>query len=100
MIINVSFTGGRAHQSHKDPSDKQDVVTVGLLTTKGTSVGSIHVHLDGTWKYFPSRLGKQNGFAENIRKAGIMGFIAEKEEQAEAANDEAEGAGKGKKPAK
>lgn len=48
---------------------------MGLQTDSGTRVGSIHVHLDGTWKFFASRAGKEGGFAANIHKANIPGYI-------------------------
>lgn len=56
-------------------------VTLGLLTAAGTRIGSVHIHLDGTFKFFASRAGRQGGYAANIVKAGIEGFIAEVDEE-------------------
>lgn len=41
-----------AHKSSKDKDDLQEVITVGLQTKSGTRVGSVHLHVDGTWKFF------------------------------------------------
>ncbi|EDN09781.1 hypothetical protein I7I51_02200 [Histoplasma capsulatum] len=64
--------GARAHRSSKDRNDSKDVITVALLTATGTRVGSAHFHLDGSFKFFPSRAGKLGGFADNLQKAGLV----------------------------
>ncbi|KKA16205.1 hypothetical protein T310_10214 [Rasamsonia emersonii CBS 393.64] len=81
--ISVKFTklltwfsrGARAHLSSKDRSDRQLVITVGLATNSGTRVGSVHVHVDGTFKFFPSRAGREGGYEDNILRANIEGHI-------------------------
>ncbi|EER27199.1 hypothetical protein CPC735_025350 [Coccidioides posadasii C735 delta SOWgp] len=73
----ADIQGGRAHKSSNDPKDPFPVITVGLLTTENSKdrIGSIHVHFDGTFKFFPSRKGDLGKYLEQIRKAGIPGFI-------------------------
>lgn len=65
-----------AHLSSKDRNDPNDVITMGVQTQSGTRVGTVHVHVDGTWKFFASRIGRDGGYAANIQKANIPGFIA------------------------
>ncbi|QSS49782.1 hypothetical protein I7I53_10231 [Histoplasma capsulatum var. duboisii H88] len=52
----ADIQGGRAHKSSNDPKDPFPVITIGLLTTENSKdrIGSIHVHFDGTFKFFPS----------------------------------------------
>lgn len=64
-----------AHISSKDKDDPKEVITVGLQTKSGTRVGSVHLHVDGTWKFFPSRAGREGGYAANIQKANLPGYI-------------------------
>lgn len=74
------------------------MITVGLLTTENSKdrIGSIHVHFDGTFKFFPSRKGDFGKYMEQIRKAGIPGFIDTTPEETEAeAAKSATGQGKG-----
>lgn len=51
-IITADIQGAMAHKSSKDKDDLQEVITVGLQTKSGTRVGSVHLHVDGTWKFF------------------------------------------------
>lgn len=53
FILIVLSRGAKAHLSSTDKDDMQEVISVSLLTKAGTSVGAIHLHLDGTWKLFP-----------------------------------------------
>ncbi|KAI9929664.1 hypothetical protein ASPWEDRAFT_172672 [Aspergillus wentii DTO 134E9] len=76
-ITQAELQGSVAHYSSKDKSDRQKVLTVGLKTNNGTQVGAIHVHVDGTWKLFPNRAGREGGYAANIAKANIPGYIPE-----------------------
>ncbi|EFW13403.1 hypothetical protein D8B26_000007 [Coccidioides posadasii str. Silveira] len=69
--------GGRAHKSHNDPKDPVLVLSFHLETIKGTRVGGVHMHLDGTWKFFPSLNGKRLGVDQVLNKAGIKGLILE-----------------------
>ncbi|EQL29134.1 hypothetical protein BDBG_03990 [Blastomyces gilchristii SLH14081] len=71
-IKQAHIQGARAHRSSKDRNDSKDVITVALLTATGTRVGSAHFHLDGSFKFFPSRAGKLGGFADNLQKAGLV----------------------------
>ncbi|OJD10174.1 hypothetical protein AJ78_08704 [Emergomyces pasteurianus Ep9510] len=73
----ADIQGARAHKSSNDPKDPFPVITIGLLTTENSKdrIGSIHVHFDGTFKFFPSRKGDLGKYLEQIRKAGIPGFI-------------------------
>lgn len=50
--------GAKAHQSHKDPTDPMDVLTIGFYSQSGTRLLSGHVHEDGTYKLAESRAGK------------------------------------------
>ncbi|KAL7354031.1 hypothetical protein ACKS0A_05034 [Histoplasma ohiense] len=59
-----------------------------LLTSTGTSVGSVHFHLDGPFKFFPSRAGKLGGFAYNLQKAGLVVEEGEPERDTGSAGDE------------
>ncbi|KAK2752872.1 hypothetical protein FQN54_008025 [Arachnomyces sp. PD_36] len=89
-VANVQ--GALAHRSSKDRNDKQDVITVGLTTSAGTRVGSVHVHLDGSFKFFPSRAGRDGGYDKNILRASIEGHINEIEK---ASTEEPSSSGKG-----
>ncbi|EGC48789.1 conserved hypothetical protein [Histoplasma capsulatum var. duboisii H88] len=80
--------GARAHRSSKDRNDSKDVITVVLLTSTGTRVGSAHFHLDGSFKFFPSRAGKLGGFADNLKKAGLVVEEGEPERDTGSAGDE------------
>lgn len=64
-----------AHMSSKDKDDPKEVITVGLQTNSGTRVGSVHLHVDGTWKFFASRAGREGGYAAKIQKANLPGYI-------------------------
>ncbi|KMP05808.1 hypothetical protein CIHG_10237 [Coccidioides immitis H538.4] len=70
-------SGRRAHKSHNDPKDPVLVLSFHLETIKGTRVGGVHMHLDGTWKFFPSLNGKRLGVDQVLNKAGIKGLILE-----------------------
>ncbi|KAE8157068.1 hypothetical protein BDV40DRAFT_305494 [Aspergillus tamarii] len=80
-ITQAELQGSVAHFSSKDRGDRQKVLTVGLKTSNGTQVGAIHVHVDGTWKLFPNRAGREGGYAANIHKANIPGYIPESIEE-------------------
>ncbi|GKZ65069.1 hypothetical protein AnigIFM60653_007566 [Aspergillus niger] len=76
-------------------ADKQMVITIGLSTASGTRVGSVHVHMDGSFKFFPSRIGKEGGYDANISRARIAGHINNPEEEiAPETKDEKQGGGK------
>ena len=47
------------------------VITIGLATTAGMQIGSVHVHVNGTFKFFPSLAGRQGGYDANIARAQI-----------------------------
>lgn len=69
--------GSRAHQPGRDSEEKQQVVTVGLENNRKMRIGTIHVHLDGTWKFWASRAGKHLGYVKNIMEAGIERLVGE-----------------------
>ncbi|KAE8139208.1 hypothetical protein BDV38DRAFT_281373 [Aspergillus pseudotamarii] len=75
-VTVADIQGSRAHESSKDRDDKEKVITVGLQTNSGTRIGSLHVHLDGTFKFFASRAGREGGYAEKIAQANIPGYIS------------------------
>lgn len=58
------------------------MVTAGVHTVN-TRVGTLHVHGDGTFKFFPSRDGRNGKFDVNIREAQIAGYIPLPTENAE-----------------
>ncbi|KAK2765390.1 hypothetical protein FQN54_008236 [Arachnomyces sp. PD_36] len=70
-ITSAKIQGALAHISSKDRTDPMKVITVAILTATGNRVGSAHFHIDGSFKFFPSRYGRDGGYAENLRKAGI-----------------------------
>lgn len=76
IFTNFLHRGSKAHLSSKDRSDKQNVLTVGLQTHKGTRVGSVHIHADGTFKFLASRVGREGGYSATIAQANIPGYIA------------------------
>ncbi|PYH89629.1 hypothetical protein BO71DRAFT_389267 [Aspergillus ellipticus CBS 707.79] len=80
--VNECFymRGSVAHFSSKDKDDRQKVLTMGLRTNNGTQFGAIHVHVDGTWKLFPNRAGREGGYAANICWANIPGLITDSTE--------------------
>ncbi|RDH36210.1 hypothetical protein BDQ94DRAFT_121650 [Aspergillus welwitschiae] len=80
-ITVAELQGSVAHQSSKDKNDQQKVLTLGLKTNNGTQVGSVHVHMDGTFKLFPNRAGREGGYAANIIKANIPGYIPDQREE-------------------
>lgn len=51
--------GAKAHESSRDESDEQKVITVGFYSARGTRVESGHAHEDGTFKHWPSRAGRR-----------------------------------------
>ncbi|QSS56291.1 hypothetical protein I7I53_04461 [Histoplasma capsulatum var. duboisii H88] len=59
-----------AHYSHRDPTEAEKVITAGLLTARGTQVGSVHIRKEG-FKLFPNRLGTELGFNKVWRTAGF-----------------------------
>lgn len=40
-------------------------------------IRTIHVHLDGAWKFWASRAGKRLGYEKNIMEAGIERLFGE-----------------------
>ncbi|EAS34637.3 uncharacterized protein CIMG_05661 [Coccidioides immitis RS] len=76
-LLTTCYSGRRAHKSHNDPKDPVLVLSFHLETIKGTRVGGVHMHLDGTWKFFPSLNGKRLGVDQVLNKAGIKGLILE-----------------------
>ncbi|KAE8400350.1 hypothetical protein BDV37DRAFT_209628 [Aspergillus pseudonomiae] len=82
-ITVADIQGSRAHKSSKDREDKENVITVGLQTNSGTRIGSLHVHLNGTFKFFASRAGREGGYADKIAQANIPGYISSMEEREE-----------------
>ncbi|GAB1196236.1 hypothetical protein APSETT444_005504 [Aspergillus pseudonomiae] len=70
-IEKALLRGARAHFSSKDKSDHEMVITIGLATTAGMQIGSVHVHVNGTFKFFPSLAGRQGGYDANIARAQI-----------------------------
>ncbi|MCJ1399439.1 hypothetical protein MMC11_002641 [Xylographa trunciseda] len=54
-IKKAEIKGSTPHLSHDDPSDKEEVITVEVQSTKGTRLGTCHVHQDGTGKLLPAR---------------------------------------------
>lgn len=80
-MINNPPRGSVAHRSSKDKNDQQKVLTLGLKTNNGTQVGSVHVHMDGSFKLFPNRAGREGGYAANIVKANIPGYIPDQREE-------------------
>ncbi|PYH97140.1 hypothetical protein BO71DRAFT_481424 [Aspergillus ellipticus CBS 707.79] len=59
----------------QDRNDAQNVITVGLLTATGTRVATVHIHRDGTFKFWASRWGKEKGIEQNISRACIPGHL-------------------------
>lgn len=53
--------GAKAHKSAKDPTDPEDVLTIGFKSQNGTRLLSGHVHENGTYKLAESRAGKGKG---------------------------------------
>ena len=49
---------------------------MGLKTDTGLRVGTLHIHLNGTFKFFASRAGKEGGYGAKIAQANIPGYIA------------------------
>ncbi|PYH93056.1 hypothetical protein BO71DRAFT_328622 [Aspergillus ellipticus CBS 707.79] len=80
-ITIANIQGARAHYSSKDRSDNEKVITVGLATASGTRIGSVHVHMDGSSKFFPSRAGREGGYDTNIARARIEGHMDDSERQ-------------------
>ncbi|RAK93355.1 hypothetical protein BO79DRAFT_284013 [Aspergillus costaricaensis CBS 115574] len=72
----ISCRGAKAHVSSKDRSDPEQVITVGLKTQGGVRVGTLHVHLSGSFKSFPSRAGREGGYDHKIAQANIPGYLA------------------------
>ncbi|OJD13571.1 hypothetical protein AJ78_05987 [Emergomyces pasteurianus Ep9510] len=50
-IKQASVAGTELHKSHKDPTDPQKVISVQFLDQEGKSVGTGHLHEDGTSKF-------------------------------------------------
>ncbi|GKZ23614.1 hypothetical protein AbraIFM66951_009889 [Aspergillus brasiliensis] len=75
-ITVADIQGAKAHLSSKDRSDPEQVITVGLKTQGGVRVGTLHVHLSGSFKFFPSRAGREGGYDHNIAQANIPGYLA------------------------
>lgn len=53
----------------------QEVISVSLQTKSGTSVATVHLHLDGTWKLFSSHVRTKGRHAAKIRSANLPGYI-------------------------
>jgi hypothetical protein len=65
--------------SSRDKSDRRLVITAGLQTNAGTRIGTLHIHLNGIFKFFASRFGKENGYQAIIAQAKIPGYTAAEE---------------------
>lgn len=50
-IKQASVQGTELHQSHKDPTDPQKVISIQFLDAEGKRVGTGHLHEDGTSKF-------------------------------------------------
>ncbi|GIJ99640.1 hypothetical protein Aspvir_003641 [Aspergillus viridinutans] len=61
VVTSYEIQGAKAHKSSKDPTDPDDVITVGFYSQNGTRLLSGHVHADGTYKLTESRAGKGKG---------------------------------------
>ncbi|PYI11026.1 hypothetical protein BO78DRAFT_161085 [Aspergillus sclerotiicarbonarius CBS 121057] len=75
-IVIADIQGAKAHVSSKDRTDLEQVITVGLQTDAGLRVGTLHIHLNGSFKFFASRAGREGGYGTKIAQAGIPGYIA------------------------
>ncbi|KAJ5506705.1 hypothetical protein LT330_010413 [Penicillium expansum] len=75
-IIFANIRGANSHLSSTDKGDTQDVISVSLHTKSGTSVGAIHIHLDGTWKLFGTCRESKARHAAKIKSANIPGYIS------------------------
>ncbi|RAL00800.1 uncharacterized protein BO80DRAFT_425211 [Aspergillus ibericus CBS 121593] len=75
-IVFADIQGAKAHISSKDRTDLEEVITVGLQTQGGLRVGTLHVHLNGSFKFFPSRAGREGGFGTRLAQANIPGYLA------------------------
>ncbi|PYH99826.1 hypothetical protein BO71DRAFT_394047 [Aspergillus ellipticus CBS 707.79] len=60
-VTGYEIQGAKAHKSSKDPSDPDDVITIGFYSQNGTRLLSGHVHENGTYKLAESRAGKGKG---------------------------------------
>ncbi|KAG2001297.1 hypothetical protein GB937_010316 [Aspergillus fischeri] len=60
-VTGFEIQGAKAHTSSKDPTDTDDVITIGFYSQNGTRLLSGHVHADGTYKLAESRAGKGKG---------------------------------------
>ncbi|OGM44086.1 hypothetical protein ABOM_007278 [Aspergillus bombycis] len=58
-ITVARIEGARAHYSPKDKKDHEMVVTRGLATAAGMQVGSVQVHVNSTFQFFPSLAGRK-----------------------------------------
>ncbi|KAM5463192.1 hypothetical protein MauCBS54593_007602 [Microsporum audouinii] len=61
IVTNYQIQGAKAHKSSSDPSDPENVLTLGFFSQNGTRILSGHVHLSGTFKLAESRAGKKKG---------------------------------------
>lgn len=75
-ILILTLRGANSHLSSTDKGDTQDVISVSLHTKSGTSVGAIHIHLDGTWKLFGTCRESKARHAAKIKSANIPGYIS------------------------
>ncbi|OOF97572.1 hypothetical protein ASPCADRAFT_129252 [Aspergillus carbonarius ITEM 5010] len=75
-IVTADIQGAKAHISSKDKSDLEEVITVGLQTRGGLRIGTLHVHLNGSFKFFASRAGREGGYGTTIAQANIPGYLA------------------------
>ncbi|KAI0105550.1 hypothetical protein GGR51DRAFT_560397 [Nemania sp. FL0031] len=58
-VSGYEIIGSKPHMSSTDPSDKKKVVTIGFFVENIRSI-SVHLHEDGTYKFWESRKGKKN----------------------------------------
>lgn len=56
-----------------------------LRARRGTQVESIHVHVDGTWKFFPNFVGREDGYDATIGNPNIPGNVSDSRVQSIAA---------------
>ncbi|RMD42064.1 hypothetical protein DV735_g3062, partial [Chaetothyriales sp. CBS 134920] len=59
IVKGFEIQGAKAHKPHKDPSDPEEVITLGFYSANGSRVLSGHVHQDGSYKLAESRMGKR-----------------------------------------
>ncbi|KAE8348354.1 hypothetical protein BDV28DRAFT_152920 [Aspergillus coremiiformis] len=60
-VAEYEIQGGKAHKSKKDPTDPDDIITIGFYSKSGTRLLSGHVHANGSYKLAESRAGRGQG---------------------------------------